>query len=117
MIKFRNTEIGKMPGEDFKALLIKMTTDFKEDTNKLNLIQTQKQRSETSWGGSSKLREKVSNTDKKVTTWEKGSQEDVIFEKQKQKYWQRLKITVLKGKPYQWTQPGRRKKVETCRQG
>lgn len=40
MIKFRNTEIGKMPGEDFKALLIKMTTDFKEDTNKLNLIQT-----------------------------------------------------------------------------
>lgn len=103
MIKFRNTEIGKMPGEDFKGLLIKMTADFKEDTTKLNLIQTQKQRSETSWGGSSKLREKVSNTDKKVTTWEKGSQEDVIFEKQKQKYWQRLKITVLKGKPYQWT--------------
>lgn len=40
MIKFRDIKIDKMPGKDFKSLLIKMITDFKKDTNKMKLIET-----------------------------------------------------------------------------
>lgn len=79
MTKFRDTKTGKMPGKDFKSLLIKMITDFKKNTNKMKLIQTQKQRSATSWGGSSKLSEKVNNIDKRMTMWEKGSVERCDF--------------------------------------